>query len=281
MQYAEFARSQKSNRKFARILTDVLRMHPTKPELWIYAARYAIDVQSDPVAARSYMKRGIRFCKNATIMYLEFAKLEMTYIATRRRIVGLGRKSAQPEEPDLEAKMDSLEADMIALPTTEVGNVNDDLERALEVLASSPAMNGAIPIAIFDEAMRQFSNDAALGERFFDMFAGFAQASCTPRILDHVLGHLVTISASSAITKSCSCRRPIIGVALNSADFLVVLRPILKNIKAAMADSTCKLQLVEKISAWLSPLATAVEVASEVKIVISATLKQLFKEANI
>lgn len=280
MQYAEFARAQKSNKKFARILTDVLRMHPTKPELWIYAAKYAIDVQSDAAAARSYMKRGIRFNKNSTTMYLEFAKLEMTYIATRRRIVGLEGKAARPKELEAETNVDNLEADMITLPTTEAEDLNVDLERALEVLASTPAMNGAIPMAIFDEAMRQFSNDVVLGERFFNMFAGFAQVACTPRILDHVLAHLVATTASSASTKSCSCRRPIVGVSVNSADFLMVLRSVLKNIKTAMADSTTKPQLAEKISAWLAPLGIANDVAPEVKIVISATLKQLSKAVN-
>lgn len=281
MQYAEYARSQKSNKKFARILTDVLRMHPTKPELWIYAARYALDVQADTAAARGYMKRGIRFCKNSRLMYLEFAKLEMTYIATRRRIVGLDERSARSKVPEPEVKGDIVEADMITLPTAEPEDVNVDLERALEVLASTPAMNGAIPIAIFDEAMKQFSDDTILGERFFNLFADFAQVSCTPRILDHVLNHLVASNSSSASTRSCSCRRPLIGVPVDSADFLAVLRSVLKNIKIAMVESAAeKTQLAEKICAWLSPLGEATGVAPEVRIVISATLKQLLKETK-
>jgi len=281
MQYAEYARSQKSNKKFARILTDVLRLHPTKPELWIYAARYAIDVQGDAAAARSYMKRGIRFCKRSSVMYLEFAKLEMTYIATRRRIVGLEGPAAIAKELEPTSSTDDVDADMITLPTLAAEDINVELEKALELLASTPAMNGAIPMAIFDEAMTQFSNDPMLGERFFGLFAEFVQVACTPRVLDHVLERLVSSNPTSASTISCSCRRPIAGVAVQSADFLLALRSTLKRIKTAtVGPSGDKRQLVEKISAWLSPLGNAEGVAPEVKVVISVTLKQLQKEVE-
>lgn len=278
MQYAEYARSQKSNKKFSRILTDVLRMHPTKPELWIYAARYAMDVQADAAAARSYMKRGLRFCKKSRVLYLEFAKLEMTYIATRRRIVGLEGRAADVKEAEPATETNDVDADLITLPNVAEEDVDVDLERTLEVLASTPAMNGAIPMAIFDEAMNQFSNDVGLAEKFFNLFAEFSKVPCTPKILDHVLDRLMSTYPSSVVTKSCSCRRPLIGVAIDSIDFLAILRSTLKNIKISMADSLVdKRQLSEKISAWLSPLADAETVAPEVKIVIASTLKQLSK----
>lgn len=42
MQYVAYARKQKSNKRVSQILTTVLRLHPTKAELWIYAANYAL-----------------------------------------------------------------------------------------------------------------------------------------------------------------------------------------------------------------------------------------------
>src|SRR3954454_5830774 len=42
MQSIEYARKQKAHKKLSQIFTNVLRLHPTKPDLWIYAAQFAM-----------------------------------------------------------------------------------------------------------------------------------------------------------------------------------------------------------------------------------------------
>ncbi|KAG7009014.1 hypothetical protein G7Y79_00003g008820 [Physcia stellaris] len=113
MQYIDFARKQKANKKMSQILTTVLRLHPTNPELWIYAANYALDEKSDMTEARSY-----------------------------------------PNETDSE----------------EFEYIDKDI---LEKLQETPALSGAIPIAIFDAAMKQFSCDSDLGKTLFETVALF------------------------------------------------------------------------------------------------------------
>ena len=128
MQYADYARKQKAHKKVSQILTSLLRLHPTKPELWIYAASYAIEFQGDMTEARSYLQRGLRFCKRSKELWLEYAKLEMIYIAkiaARRRILGLdgGRQTLEQA-----SNIDDPDADLIALPAITAEDINPNLQ---------------------------------------------------------------------------------------------------------------------------------------------------------
>jgi len=277
MQYLEFARKERANKKLVRILTDVLRMHPTKAELWIYAARYAMDVQADIEAARSYMQRGLRFCKNSKNMYLEYSRLEMQYIAkiaARRRIL----------EPPLHER----DEDMIALRDTTAGDFDSDPmrpevvdESTLKSLAATPAMVGAIPMAIFDTAMKQFSHDALLGERFFDMFGEFHQVPCASRVLQHALDDLCAATPPSVSALSCGCRWPLIWVATDSSEFPAAVLVTLKRIKAARSTTLGSGPLLaEKLVSWLEPMAKDRRLGPELKMVITATVRQLSRETE-
>src|SRR5437016_3559762 len=155
MQYIEYARKEKAIKKLHQILTSVLRLHPTKPELWMYAARYTAD-GADMTAARSYMQRGLRFCKTSRGLWVEYAKLEMAYIAkisARRQILGLDDVGPENEEvigtnaPDEDIiKLPELTAEDMD-PTLEEGDDSD--QNLWQNIASTPALSGAIPLAIF------------------------------------------------------------------------------------------------------------------------------------
>ncbi|KAI4680903.1 uncharacterized protein J4E88_005406 [Alternaria novae-zelandiae] len=211
MQYIDFARKDKAYKRLNDIFTSVARLHPTKPDIWILAANYFIDTQADITNARSYMQRGLRFCKNSEIMWLEYAKLETIYvgkIAGRRKILGLDidrtKKPGTDEDGD---------EDMIALPEVTAEDVNPSLKQddgvdevALQNLASAPVLTGAIPLAVFDSAMKQFQGKPKLAEKFFDMFAEFSQLACIPRILQHVLDYLQENSPHAVETAICRFR---------------------------------------------------------------------------
>jgi U3 small nucleolar RNA-associated protein 6 len=226
MQYIEFARKDKAYKRLNEILTTVVRLHPTKPELWIYAANYFMESQGDITDARSYMQRGLRFCKNSEVLWLEYAKLETVYvgkIAGRRRILGLDVDRTRM--PDVDA-----DDDVIALPEVTAEDVNPSLRKedgvdevALQNLASAPILTGAIPIAVFDSAMKQFNNGPVVAEKFFEMFAEFDQVPCTRRILQHVLGHLEQTSPRAVETIACSFRSQLFSLRPVSEDFPVAL----------------------------------------------------------
>ena len=216
MQYIDFARKDKAYKRLNDIFTSVARLHPTKPDVWILAANYFMDTQADITNARSYMQRGLRFCKNSEVMWLQYAKLETIYvgkIAGRRKILGLDidrtKKPGTDEDGD---------EDMIALPVVTAEDVNPSLKQddgvdevALQNLASAPVLTGAIPLAVFDSAMKQFQGKAKLAEKFFDMFAEFSQLACIPRILQHVLDYLQDNSPHAVETAICSFHMQLFG----------------------------------------------------------------------
>jgi U3 small nucleolar RNA-associated protein 6 len=216
MQYIDFARKDKAYKRLNDIFTSVARLHPTKPDIWILAANYFMDTQADITNARSYMQRGLRFCKTSDVMWLEYAKLETIYvgkIAGRRKILGLDidrtKKPGTDEDGD---------EDMIALPEVTAEDVNPSLKQddgvdevALQNLASAPVLTGAIPLAVFDSAMKQFQGKPRIAERFFDMFAEFDQLSCIPRILQHVLEYLQENSPHAVETAICRFHMQLFG----------------------------------------------------------------------
>lgn len=241
MQYIEFARKDKAYKRLNEILTTVVRLHPTNPDLWIYAANYFMDTQSDITDARSYMQRGLRFCKNRESIWLEYAKLETIYvgkIAGRRKILGLD------VDRTVEQTADDPDADMITLPAVTAEDVNPSLgkedkvdEVALQNLASAPILTGAIPMAVFDSAMKQFQNDAALAEKFFNMFAEFRQVACIKRILQHVHDHLNRNFPQAAQTVACSFRLRLFGIHPASAEFVTSFADALEMLGSSIGQN--------------------------------------------
>lgn len=239
MQYVDFARKQKSTKKLSEILTRVLRMHPTKPELWIYAANYALEERGDINEARSYMQRGLRFCKNSKHLWSEYARLEMIYIA---RIVARGRDLSRSEDfakEDISPPADEQDENVIALPSITALENNSNSEpgfidqEILKTLEATPILSGAIPKAIFDGAMNQFAGDTTLGETFFDIVAEFQDLPCANRILQHIIDRLLTAAPSDPAALICYIRQPVIGVQTLSSDFPGALGVSLDRLKSA------------------------------------------------
>ncbi|USP73126.1 hepatocellular carcinoma-associated antigen 66 [Curvularia clavata] len=239
MQYIDFARRDKAYKRLNDIFTSVARLHPTKPDIWILAANYFMDTQADITNARSYMQRGLRFCKSQETMWLEYAKLETIYvgkIAGRRKILGLDvdrtKKAGTDEDGD---------EDMIALPEVTAEDVNPSLKQddgvdevALQNLASAPVLTGAIPLAIFDSAMKQFQGSARVAGRFFCMFAEFEQLSCIPRILQHVLDYLQETSPQAVETALCRFDMQLYGCDPADAETAVRLSRALDTISSTV-----------------------------------------------
>ena len=238
LHYIDFARRDKAYRRLNDIFTSVVRLHPTKPELWTLAANYFMDSQADITNARSYMQRGLRFCKSSEDIWLDYAKLETIYvgkIAGRRKILGLDidrTKKQQTEDED---------TDMIALPDVTAEDINPSLKQddgvdevALQNMASAPVLTGAIPLAIFDSAMKQFQNRPKVVEKFFDMFAEFDQLACIPRILQHVLDYLQQTHPKAVENAICNFRMQLFGQHPGSPEFPVVLGDAFDSISSAI-----------------------------------------------
>ena len=291
MQYIDYARKQKAHNKLSQILTNSLRLHPTKPELWIFAADYAMGTQGDMIEARSYMQRGLRFCKHSRELWLEYAKTEMMYIAkifARRRILGL----SQDRRPKNQASAcDDSDADHVVLPTITAEDINPSLrtddpidQSALDKLSATPALSGAIPIAIYDAAMDQFLEET-LGEGFFNMYAGFQDVPCLSRVLEHVADRLVSMAPKSPIALDCHIRQPLIGMKATASGFPVALSLTLDRLNCSLdkvpsiGDSKAqpypRLSLLQRTIDWLLLYLALEGLDQDIHKVLMATLRRM------
>lgn len=264
MQYIEYARKQKAHKKLTQIFTNVLRLHPTKAEMWIYAAQYELEEHADITQARSYMQRGLRFSISSKTLWLQYAKLEMIFIAkcaARQRILGLGLERKEPEPIAGGGSFDDPDADMIALPALTGEDINPsrpkdaEVDRtALENLNSTPALSGAIPMVIFDSAMKQFDKDPVLGQQFYEMIVQFEDTPCSRKILSHIVDQLLTDSPKTCQAQISHARLAVAGIEVTSADFPPAFGQSLSLLRDYMGDPAENTALALETIKWLRPL---------------------------
>lgn len=247
MRYIQFCMKEKASKKLARLFTQLLRLHPRDYALWVLAAKHYAETQGDMATARSYMQRGLRFCRDEERLYREYARLEMGYLAklaARRAILGLDGKSDTGEVAKVAQDED---ADMIALPTltaadldhahegnegapNAVEDVSVDLLKRLE---TAPAFTGGIPMAIFDAAVQQFGDSAPIvAEDFYHLVAELAQVPCTSTVLQHILHWLHTNAPESVETISCGAKHELFSIEATSELFPAALSKFLARIQS-------------------------------------------------
>lgn len=287
MSYLEFAKDVKAVKKFKTIMTKALRLHPTKPELWLYAARWTLEYEKDMAGARGYMQRGMRFCTRSGVVWVEYARLEMIYlakIAIRRRILGIDKDPSQPRTTESEDKNGFEEgADMISLAagggdesfkSSMVEGVKVDSEAVKDPM-QTPALNGAIPMAIFDDARKQPFWTPAVGEDFYEMFSNFTVVPSLPKILQHVVDTMNEAYANDASTCSINVRQSLVGIVPTSAEFPLALSTSLERLKESKEKVKDRAELAKRIRRWMEPLSEVKGLDEAVVTVLSHTLRKL------
>ncbi|OAK99943.1 hypothetical protein IQ06DRAFT_222746 [Phaeosphaeriaceae sp. SRC1lsM3a] len=285
MQYIDFARKDKAYKRLNDIFTSVARLHPTKPEIWVHAANYFMDTQADITNARSYMQRGLRFCKNSEYLWVEYAKLETIYvgkIAGRRKILGLDVDHTKTQTED------DGDVDMIALPHVTAEDINPSLKQddgvdevALQNLASAPVLTGAIPLAVFESAMKQFQGKARVAEKFFAMFAEFEQLAIAPRMLQRVLEYMQETAPQSVQTAVCEFRMHLFGRNPADAEFPLALADALDLISTAAQQHPDSVAQVSEVAVRellsLQRLSADADADPAVQTVISTRLRKYMR----
>ncbi|KAL8810169.1 MAG: hypothetical protein Q9200_002799 [Gallowayella weberi] len=243
LQYLTFARKQKAHKRVAQIITNMLRLQPTSPELWIYAANYAWDERADVTEARGYMQRGLRFCSHSKHLWMEYLKLELIYLAkisARRRVLGLDSKALQKDQIPVD---EGPNGDMITLPpvTMEDMALGSPMnlgppEESESNIKSAPALTGAIPIAVFDAAMKEFPDDPAFGAQLFDCVAEFHKFDSAERVLQHIVHFLMTAMPTDAASLTRFVHQPVVGVGAASTLLPRALMEVLNRFDSAMRN---------------------------------------------
>ncbi|KAJ0424067.1 U3 small nucleolar RNA-associated protein 6-domain-containing protein [Aspergillus carlsbadensis] len=285
IQYIEYARQQKAYKKLSTILMDALRLHPSNADLWIYAAQYSVEDHADMTQARTYMQRGLRFCRSSRNLWIQYAKLELIYITklvARQRILGLDKEIGVPQP---EASADDLDADIVTMPKVTEEDINpsgtedgDGNQAALQILNSTPALSGAIPLAIFDSAIKSFDYDARFGHDFFDMVFEFEDVPCLRNILSHIVDVLQKAKTASHHALICYIKLPTAGIQATSANFPRALGTALSRLQEHRQNP----HVVKEVVSWLSSVKKTKGLDPSLQKALSVTLhkaEQALQEA--
>ena len=278
LQAIEFAKKQKAHKKLTQIFTSVLRLHPTRPELWIYAAQFAMDELGDMTEARSYMQRGLRFCKSKKTMWIQYARLEMSYIAkihARRQILGI---EEQRDDRSTQIQAGSKEEAEVALLAVQDMNTSPEGKpeaAELSRLESVSAQSGAIPMAIFDGALSQFNNPSDVGQSFLEMLSDYSDLPATGRVLQHMSEVLRAKGCEDWVVDACEVQLPVIGVPLSSVEYPTAFREVLRRLREARAKRSSRDGLDNWAKQWLQRLLDEEELDPALQTVAKAVCKSI------
>jgi U3 small nucleolar RNA-associated protein 6 len=214
MQYIDFARQERANKKLEEIFTNVLRLHPIKTSLWIYAAKYSVEEQNDYLSARNYLQRGLRFCSKSQDYWLEYTKLEILFT--------LRVSKATQALSGLEVSKGD------AFTTANLESSAEVQDQSHSILSS--VTSGAIPLAVFDSAMEQFPDDEAFTLSFIDLFSSFEELSSRSSMIQHVIDFSRSKWTDGALTWLAYSEQPLIGSNISSSNFPANIRQFIARI---------------------------------------------------
>ncbi|KAK7954056.1 hypothetical protein PG996_014942 [Apiospora saccharicola] len=288
-EYLTFAKDVKATKRWRRVITRALRMHPAKSELWVLAGKRAAD-NNDMSAARNFFMRGARFCTKDSMVWIEYARCEMEWLdkmeSRNKKKGGVARAIAEQAENDDDQMLfdeedsedDADENGRLIVPNpdgqTKMVFDNNTTEKLEE---KNPALDGAIPMAIFDIAKKQPFFNAATAEQFFDVFGGFPQVPSQPKIVQHVLDTMSELYLHSPAACSCFIRQPILGVETDSAAYPKALREALSRLKSSLMSTSDKIQLARKTLAWMNPVLASENLDPGLRAVMEYTVQTLPK----
>lgn len=266
--------------------------------LWVLAGRRAAS-DGDMEGARGFFMRGCRFCNKTEELWVEYARVEMEWLAKVERKNKGGKKGHEgsmavhavqegdvmmfDEDDDEDEFGDGGDGDVI-IPEDPLVDIRGKKakeaqaafeEESLKKLEKSPALEGAIPKAIIDVSGKQPFWGASAGESFFDMFAEFTKVSAQPSIMQHLLDAMTEMFPKHPSTCSCVIRQPLVGVNVATAEFPRALREVLARIKVQTAATENKAELATKTVVWIEPILANEELEESLRTVLEHTKRKL------
>lgn len=274
--YLDFAAQAKATKRWRRIAARALRLHPADAGLWALAGRRAAHA-GDMERARAHFLRGCRFCTGEATLWVEYARCEMEWLARmEEKKGGKGvRKGVQPMEA-IKATEAVQEGDVIRFDDDDEDESGDEGElmlpdpdaeglgtkpkpkvfdeEATRKMEQSPALSGAIPMAIFGIARKQPFFNPTAAEAFFSTFATFNNVASQGKIAQHVLEVMEEQFPGHPCTLSCQIRQPLIGMDPLTAAFPKALRKSLARLQDAMERTDDPKAIVLKTAVWVEAL---------------------------
>lgn len=279
-EYLSYTSSVKASKRWRKTMTNALRMMPTDPELWAMAGRRSAK-NGDMAAARGFFMRGCRFCTTNEKLWVEYARSEMEWLEKvdkRKETAKPGHDVLRPdriEDGDELRLIDSDDEDDEDLPEPSKSQAKVIDKQSAQQLASNPAMDGAIPMAIFDISRKQPFFNANVAETFFELFASFNKLASQPRISQHVLDVLDQEYPNHPATCNAHIRQPIIGVNPQTAEFPMNLREVLARLNQYLSETTDQAELQRKTASWIDGYLALENLDESIRLVLEHTKKKM------
>lgn len=162
-----------------QILAQAIRLHPKVPEVWIYAAAWEFDHNLNVTAARALMQNGLRVCPKAEDLWVEYLRMELTYInKLKARKVALGEDEGSlvrdgraaddkqwiDENKDLFMSLDGDKGD-----TGNVDGLNEESEESEKKVDLFKEQGLRVLQTIYGGAIDALPSSFSLRQQFFEI----------------------------------------------------------------------------------------------------------------
>ncbi|KAL2210933.1 hypothetical protein CC79DRAFT_1355516 [Sarocladium strictum] len=280
-EYLAYLAQVKASKRFRNTMTNALRMMPNDIDLWMMAGRKSADA-GDMAAARGFFLRGCRFCNKDARLWIEYARCEMDWLLRmqqeqKNKKPQSGEKSDAQNELTLVGLSDDEEEEedgvVLPKPGVEAPRVVDS--QAAKQLMSNPAMDGAIPMAVFDICRKQPFFTPATASSFFDMFTSYRALTVQPRITTHVLSAMDEQFANDPHTCDCHVRESIVAVRPDTAEFPKRLRGVLATMREQMECTTDQEVFKALTTKWIDRYLEDESLDEAIRTVLEATRAQV------
>jgi U3 small nucleolar RNA-associated protein 6 len=101
--HLEFCKTAQWKAQGTRVISQMLKVHTNKPELWVTGALYEYESNDSPDTARRLMLRGLKFNPDSKLLYLEYFKMELSFIndlKRRQEVLGLNVETQKESKED-------------------------------------------------------------------------------------------------------------------------------------------------------------------------------------
>ena len=280
MQHIGFARTEKAWKRLEALITKALRLHPTKADIWIYAGRQAFDEEADLTKARSYMQRGLRFCRDRKELWIEFIRIEMAYLAKlegRRQVLGIEDNLDHGSDRDPGALANGSET----TPGDKLG------QSALHVAnhPRPPSDRTAVVRVLIDAAIKQFSDEEReqLLEDLYDLCASFTGLSIAKDTLSYVAKTASALLPQSPSAWFVACKMPFFQVDFQSVEIVEAVQTFLSQLTGALSKlpATAQPHFVKKLDPFIESLSNNEELDPDIRTVLLMKQQQLQQITSI
>ncbi|KAI8987905.1 U3 small nucleolar RNA-associated protein 6-domain-containing protein [Mycotypha africana] len=194
LQYIDYARQHNANNIVSQVFVQAIQYHPTNASLWIMAAMWEYEHNSNVAAARILLQRAIRLMPENQQLWIQYFKLELVYvekIKLRRRVLGIEQQKNQ--EPTSQNDVEEDEDGTINLPAVTGEDVeawNKDQannkklsDQEMSKLEDNPILQGLLTKIVYDNAIQAIPDDMAFRKKFIDLYRHFSD---TAPLIEHV-----------------------------------------------------------------------------------------------